>query len=1000
MSTNQTRSLAARASVRKLEALLPSLNKLRGQVFNHEELAALEGGFLSWFESKLEGHKEFSELRAGSRPAVEDFRQYQDEWATDYLFASIELKELTERYLQYENARQLEVAALESHLRRSQQKLAAISLWQGKQPRGVFNTMFHTYDGLSPKNLTSVEMSYDFAGGQATLPVLSEKKQSIKAIRILPGSNGFPGNSNVKVSNQDNNPYYAINTDDNDWFEYERLDEGPVKLALALDLAAPTLINRLDLKFVEQLGANSIFIEDIKFLTPGGSVSIETLVGEQPESFYSFQSKASFTEWPINFLPVQATTIFLTLSSKSSSVIEDTNGFQRKRFAIGLKSIVVKTCVFDSKGCVASSARRPASAFLAAPVIRIWPSDFNLYTPTYEYSLNQSGDWSTSDIDLLDPGKQSTILLQGNESAFEWRLTLERQDKAFQNATSFSKQETITPELGTMLTSVSRFASPANVVLSEKPKDGRVFAMQPQLGQVTDGPISRFVLGVTTGKTQLIHLPVNVFDMYDFVDDAAEFGIGLRLQVGGELLTVNAIGDTPTVGTAKLAKDGQGIYVNYAVPGLEITLALPGERLELSQKADGYYHTMRGLFDPDKDRIRVFYEPLTTKVAGIVIPQGKKFLKLADTDIDYGSLQITNLADGSSWGSKKSSYGGMTTGGDWYVDLARGVLYLFEPLDAGQQLQLGYRADSLVELSKDDFEIVLEGQTPKGIRISTEALQARQVFETVDTGRPLPGSVKAIARRDIRNGVVSELDDTVVNGYRLSYDLILPGSIKAEGSSFLSSGLSPVEIPYIDGVSEFSGLRPSTNEITVYLEAPPSGIVSFKLAARDLWVENAGIVFGDKTVFKNKVALGSVSATVGNYNVASDGTVTLNVGPNQLLQSGIRIHYLYRDPDFDPTNKYSVNYAFGSLHSSVGIVTGSKISYRVARYKVWYDLAQEVSDTKYDPGSQTLSVKTETMNEKNGLLRLVWNKGSGDPTLEKYASYFSPLLFQVGHVLQ
>jgi hypothetical protein len=1000
MQANKTKSLIARSAIKKLEAMLPAVNRLRENAFTREDLSSIEGSFINWFQDKLQPGKALNVLRPGDRPTVEDFRVDQNQWATEYVFAAIELSELTERFLQYENAKQLEIASLESYIRRLLQKQASSSLWQGKAPKKIFNTSFHTYEGLSPKNLSATELSYDFESNQAMLPVIGETSIAIQGIRILNGSNGFTGNTNSAVSNQDNNPLFALNADPNDWFEYEVLDQGPVKLILALDLSGPTIINRLELSFVEQQGSNSVVIEDIEFTTPQGSINIHDLIGPQPASFWGFFNRASHTEFALNFLPVQASSVVIKLSSNTHGTVIDSNGVARKRYSIGFRNIALKAQKFDSKGSVASSLLSPGGGFLALPVLKIWPQDFNLYTPVYEYSLNQDGKWNKSDLNILTPENQSSILLQGNEDWFEWKLTLERKDKAFANATSFSIDSFVAPEIDTMLTSVSRFASPATVVLSGKPKDAKVFGLQPQLIQITDGQLSRYISGITTGVVQAINLPINVFDMYDFVDDVSEFNVGLRVQIGGEIFNVNEISDSPGVGEVTLGTDGKTLVINHEISGLEILIALPGEKLVFNQRPDGYYHSMRSLFDPDKDKIKIFYEPLATKAAGKVIPQGKKFIKLSDTDILSDSVKLVDLSDGSNWGARKTTYAGLTTAGDWFLDLQKGILYLFKPIESGVSIQLNYQSDSLIELSKEEFSVLIENTKPVGIKINSSAIQAREITERIGGARIFPGTVNDISRRDIRNGVIGDIVDTIENGYRFTYDSVLVGSFGFEGNSFLANGETPVEVSYIDGVSEFNGLKQSENEVTVYLEATGAGIVSFKLAARSLWKPEAGIVFGDSSVFKSKVALVSVSSTVGNYHVANDGLVTLNIGADNHLKPGISIHYLYVNPDFNPSDKFSINYSFGSLHTHTPIEDNSVISYKVARYKVWYDVAAEIKDIVYNSNNQTISVKTETMNEKNNLLRIVWNKSLGETTLEKYANYFSPLLFQVGHVLQ
>lgn len=1009
MSANKNFRLDYRSAVRQLERMLPRINSQRSAAETVEEVAAIEGNFVSWFMRKLDGQENILDLREGDLPMSEDWQLDFDNWTTKYRFVAGDTDELIERYLQYENNRQAELLSLEAIIARVAQKAAAADLWSAAKPRDVWVSSFRTRDGLSSKYLNAPEVSYDFDQGLATLPITKRHSVGLSGVRILAGSNGQPGNSDTTVQANNNNPNNMINGREQDWFEYERLDQGPVVLKFAVDLSNTEIINHLEMEFVEDVSLSSLVVDDIVVVTPYGSKQIEELVGPKKDKFWKFNSYSDSRVFGLTFLPAEALSVIITLRATLADQVDTVEGIRRPRYGVGIRRFNIQRLSFDGEGAVASTAQNPISSYVILPVLDAWPRGGTLYDTQYEYSLDGGATWKLGDLNYETRDQQSTVLLKGNESQYFWRTKLSRKDSSFSNTTKFFGEGSAVPDLGMSLTSVSRFASPATVVLRKKPTDGTTFVMQPQLLQLTDENLNRYVLGVTTGDAaqQKHRLPVNVFDMYPFLEHQDEFGVIMRATVGGQLYAIDTISDAPGTDSLTLATDGEHIWSKFDAQGLEIVVSLPGEQMVFEQRPDGYYHECRALFDPSKDRIRIFHDPQRTKAKSKLIPSGRKFVKLGEKSIVDGSIEIIDTATGlaAAGMTKKSTYGDLLAGGDYYVDTVSGVLYLHEALAGGTKFVIKFRADTLEELADEDYAVVMTNGRPSGIRIDHDAFKTRIITENLDPSeneRPVVMSGTTFERRDIRTGKTTMIDDVGYPGYRLSFDHVLEGSFVGKTQSFLANGNLPEEIAFIDGVAEFSGLTPSLNEQTSYIQADATGVIEFSLAARGLWEPNYGITFGDDVAFNQKV--GSVGSVVskGQYYVSNNGLVTVHVGANEQLPGGIDIFYFYTNPDFDPSNKFSVDYPKGVLwtDSSVGLDTSAVVTYKTARYKIWYDVAAEVSDFEYDPETKVVSINTEAMFEQNSLIRVVWPLAGKEPTLEKLASFFSPLIYSQGHVLQ
>jgi hypothetical protein len=225
---------------------------------------------------------------------------------------------------------------------------------------------------------------------------------------------------------------------------------------------------------------------------------------------------------------------------------------------------------------------------------------------------------------------------------------------------------------------------------------------------------------------------------------------------------------------------------------------------------------------------------------------------------------------------------------------------------------------------------------------------------------------------------------------QLSYENIVQGTVKVSGL-FADTTVEAKEVVYIDGHSEFLGLIAMTAETTQETVATGS-TVQFTLNAGALVWLDTGVSFSDSTVFATLVgSVGAVNGTGKYFIEPTTGVVTVWVGPAGTLSGGIEITYLYRDANFNPLNTYSVEYRRGCLYSSTAMQSTGEITYKAADILCRYDVAVPVP-SNYDPKSNTIEVRTDTLNPLNSLVKTIWVKDNGLPTLESLAPYYSPLL--------
>ena len=238
----------------------------------------------------------------------------------------------------------------------------------------------------------------------------------------------------------------------------------------------------------------------------------------------------------------------------------------------------------------------------------------------------------------------------------------------------------------------------------------------------------------------------------------------------------------------------------------------------------------------------------------------------------------------------------------------------------------------------------------------------------------------------------------------LSHNYIIRRSISVTSDLFggVSGDPTPIEMDFIDGYTEFLGLEYMNNESTSAIDADVNGVVAFRLAAGSNYYPQLGIVFSDTTVFDTMVgSIESVVDTIGNWYVASDGTVYVNVGVDETLPEGISLQYSYKDPNFDQANRFSVDYVNGLFYTSQDMVDGAEIKYKAGSYLIAYDIAAEFPSFTYDSTANTMQFPTTNLARNNELAKVIWAKAPDSSTsLASLQKFFSPIVYSLGFRFQ
>ena len=154
-----------------------------------------------------------------------------------------------------------------------------------------------------------------------------------------------------------------------------------------------------------------------------------------------------------------------------------------------------------------------------------------------------------------------------------------------------------------------------------------------------------------------------------------------------------------------------------------------------------------------------------------------------------------------------------------------------------------------------------------------------------------------------------------------------------------------------------------------------------------------GVIFSNNSVFANKVStLAAVGTTQYNYMITEAGVVHVNVGANQTLPNDIRLSYYYKDPTFDASNKYSVDYKNGILWSNTDLNDAATIQYKVSYCSISYDIANKIVESEYDGEKNLVTFSTENLHHMNPIVKVFWSKKVDTSSKTLLKDYFSPII--------
>lgn len=981
MSVNSSITQSYLAEVEALKDMVSSFVTERESAQTLEEKALVESKAIGIFERLIDFDYKLKEIKPGDYPEMQTYNDFYYEYYQVMQIAMSKLRVLIDLFARHFNSQQYVLADLIGKLKRVRQKRAALALWNNEESKFILSEKFFNLDHLNTK-FTSFESCYvESAEGVLTLPVRERTPITVNTVRIGSGSNGFAGNSDVAVTFNNIDPEFSINGNPNNWFEYERLDSGPLDLTLIVEFTKPEILNNIAITPINVGQVYSYVVEDIVFTSNGQTLNLTEVAGPIDTDRKTVKSVGNDSDWSLTFLPIQAKTIAIKFKQVQSYGIDVLNAnravVQRQRFCIGIQKLSFSRLRYESAGGINSVERSlQAGLYAAEPTVSVWPPAPEFFDALLEVSFDGGENWKPAEN--LDDGIGSTLLMEGTESNLLWRIAITRDNEAIGNATTFLPVNSAIREVGSSMRPVSKFVSPIKFNLPEKPARGDVFAIQPNVAR-KGNRLKAIAIGNSVGGESRFPLPFPVLsssispeEMHVYVN-----GVEYDYQIDDYATGANEW---------SLSDDFQEIIFSSDLPDkAKIFAVFDEERMLVEKRSDGFYHQMGMLFDPDKDNIEIKFFPREPVQVTKLLPRDQTVIDLGYTNIESDSFRLNSLA-GTSYVEVSTRAALVATTDAYFLDPINGNLWLKSQVGS-DIVRATFNHQNSETISNEDYDIVYEEQSvkPWGVRISPSAFEVKSGNDEV--GLPITAVMDPIF------GTLTTAPDAVsgaTDAFKLSYNYVIKGTVQVSSDMF-DVAADPVEVDFIDGRTEFFGLIFANTEQTTETVADGTGLVTFRLAAGALYYKDFGVSFGNTTVFNSRVAnVGLVSGT-GEYHIADDGTVTVYVGSGNSLEGGISIAYSYRNPDFEPSNKYSVDYKKGIFYGGSDLNMGATVKYKASSYKVSYNIARQIDNYSYNSSGNFVNVRTEGIDNINRLVKVIWAKESSRPSLISLKEYFSPI---------
>ena len=884
-------------------------------------------------------------------------------------------------------------------IKRIKQKQAALDLWDDSFVKYAFSEKFNNFDQIDYSLISGNKLSLETKQGVLTLPIESETKLNVKSLSIQSG-NGNPGNSDAEVDYSSLSLKNITDGKPNTWFEYERLDNGPVKLKISVELEKESIVNYIEIQphFID----GSFEIKDISF--SGNSrdyTSIKNLSLVESDSYYIPKQVSGGETWNINFLPVKCKNITIEFESNFVNYIKVEsykNLNQRKRYFIGIKEISFKKIKYANLGSINSKKIELMDNLYAGEYsYRRIPENESLYTCKMDISTNNGKDWKSG----------STFLIE-DEKALRYKLIVERNDKSFANSSSYLKKvEQV--DLVTKKKMCSKKISPNIISINEKTTEDDIFVFQDSglirsnkrsesLPIYTHRRVFRNDYNFVNHNRNLIKVFLKL-DLTDYNLISEDIEVYVDDELFGEINDYENLNEDDNT----YYIDNDFSHIIFSKDRIEsnsvVKIKVKPQDLNFFKKEKKYYARFHNLFNPNKESIDI--ECLSGKRKKIVqkVKKDLNLIKLDVRGLDRDSVRFIN-AEGINFVpvSEKREVREESGTINFNVNERKGLIHI-PKINIEKAIKIEYEVNEIFDLQNEDYEVWFEDGEPKGIIINEDSFVSEDVVEDIELS--LNSVLSKFSLRENRSYYREDYFKNNKRIFTLKNRNLIGGTVRITPGVFglkESQEVFPLEVSFIDGESEFLNLKKITVEKTNRILSDSLGIVTFKLSAGAKYYNKLGVTF-EGNQLTNQVGNISLVLSSGDYFVSSEGLVTCKIDPLSYLEEEMNIEYYYSEADNERRYQFSIDYSNGILYLSETLSSDTslerKIFYKTSSYAAGYQIVDKITNFKYNSEAKRVEVAAESLSEQSNILNVAYLVKNTEVSLEELKEYFTPFIDRI-----
>jgi hypothetical protein len=835
-------------------------------------------------------------------------------------------------------AKKIEVAGKVSELRQKLNSLSGFS----EGYKFVIKEDFYNLYSISRELVTKKELNIDLESNCATLPIVRSEKVTINKIVISNQSKGIPGNY---LSGKNKLIYSTVDENDNTFFEFFKLDAGPVKLVLNLRFSSSTIVNQIRIKKAFASASSSFKVSDVIF-NKNKHRSIKKLCDMQEQSF-EINAASKNGELVINHLPIEADSATIYLESNEYTTVK--NG--RKIFILGLKQVEFHSIQYDSEGQFGSSRIvTPENLFLLSSETKIFPKRNGSYNE--ELSVSVDNGAKRHSLAYIE-NKTKDLILDGRQNFFNYIYNLKRNENIVSKLENYSR-DTYFVKTNSSLQTVNKKLSPISYPLNYDAAESELQVVQSKVLVRDDLKEKALTIGrVSNSGVNRLYIPISLKSLRIGIDQVKIYLNNKQTDV------IESETDSES-----------NVYLNYDENYIEVFLAqnktvkvkillIPFDG-KVILKQEGYYVEIPEPFEYDKRLIKVKTTVSSSEVFTQLVPRGTELFFLPHENVEIVDVEYEKA---DKW-ANACELNLSNQDPDCYeihtLKSSEAGIISFKEETKAEQLRVNYKIEKKKQLTEDEFEIWGKDRGIKGVYLYPEAVSFNDAQKDIVT-----------------SSKVCELGVTD----------IVEGSLSFKTNPWDDSLYK--EVDFIDGYSEFLQVEKMKKDYVPRIEwSDITDDIKFTISQIPYLAgsyENSMKVYQDGEVKENTLALDGASPIVYNLSkIAGD--------PSSHAE-GYYLEYFYLKEEPDTHKKFSVDYEKGIVYFSEETTVLTSLNFKYGDIEISYNIYNNIKNYLFDKVSGVVKVHTEEFVDQNNDVRFLWYENEKEFNLEGLENYYSPIVY-------